>query len=254
MRYCVICGTSIPRPRKATQTTCSIVCRGAWVAQSRGPTRAYERACSVCGAPVPGTAGRVVYCDACRHPARACSECGTEFQAKSRRSARQTCSAACQYRLRARRTAPTGADSPFWKGGHRGYRGPGWPAIRDRIRDRDGWACQECGATRAAGARLDVHHLVPAEDWANPGAANDDANLLTLCVDCHAQRHWDGSWRDRRVPPEQREERRQATRAANYERNREKRIADATRWNQENRERRNARERARRAEKRAAKG
>lgn len=147
--------------------------------------------------------------------------------------------------------ASTADTSPAWKGGHRGYRGPGWPALRDRIRERDGWTCRDCGATRSDDVRLDVHHIVAADDWAAPGTANDPENLLTLCMDCHARKHWDGSWRGRRVSPELRDLRAAERRADSYQRDREKRIADATRWNRENRERRNARARERRAERRA---
>jgi 5-methylcytosine-specific restriction endonuclease McrA len=127
-----------------------------------------------------------VYCDACRHPARACSVCGTTFRAPSRRTA--TCSPACRS-LAAVRTAPapTGRDHWNWKGGADYYRGPGWRHIRDAVRDRDGWRCVDCGADRR-GKKLDVHHIVAAADWSQPGAANDMENLVSLCPGCHRTR------------------------------------------------------------------
>lgn len=214
-----------------------------------------SRPCSRCGSPVLARTGSKVFCDTCRRPERTCAMCGASFTVPFPHSRRVTCSEPCRFGLRTRSNPETytrtGSDHPSWKGGHRGYRGPGWQRIRDEIRERDGWTCQECGAGQAAGVRMDVHHFVPAEDWTRPGRANDPDNLVTLCVDCHAQKHWDGSWAGRRVSPELRAERDAARRKAAYERNRESNIANAARWNRENRERRNARERARRAARRA---
>jgi len=84
--------------------------------------------------------------------------------------------------------SPSGREHWNWKGGSTYYRGPGWAAIRDRIRERDAWRCRDCGADRR-GRRLHVHHLVPAAEWDHPGTANDDANLVSLCPSCHQVRH-----------------------------------------------------------------
>lgn len=62
-------------------------------------------------------------------------------------------------------------------------------AIKHRraILERDGWRCQECGAspTTSPGTRLQVHHRVPVSQ----GGSNEDTNLVTLCVPCHAGAH-----------------------------------------------------------------
>mgnify|MGYP001034249509 FL=1 len=60
----------------------------------------------------------------------------------------------------------------------RGY-GSEWQHIRRRIIARDGRACHVCGSS----GYLVVHHVnhVPQD--------NDDANLMTLCRDCHERIH-----------------------------------------------------------------
>lgn len=66
------------------------------------------------------------------------------------------------------------------------------PRMRDAIRlryqilERDSYACQDC--LRAAvdnRIRIEVHRIIPAEQ----GGANEPANLVTLCSNCHAERH-----------------------------------------------------------------
>jgi 5-methylcytosine-specific restriction endonuclease McrA len=49
------------------------------------------------------------------------------------------------------------------------------------VLERDGWRCQNCGASE----RLQVHHI------RSRGALGDDAaeNLITLCADCHSRLH-----------------------------------------------------------------
>ncbi|PKN92263.1 MAG: ATP-dependent helicase [Chloroflexi bacterium HGW-Chloroflexi-6] len=75
--------------------------------------------------------------------------------------------------------------------------GPEWPKIRERVRARDGFRCQVCGA--AEGQRQhDVHHKTPfrffmrstdvrASEYPEKAraAANNLSNLTTLCHECH---------------------------------------------------------------------
>jgi DEAD/DEAH box helicase domain-containing protein len=70
--------------------------------------------------------------------------------------------------------------------------GPEWPKIRERVRSRDGFRCQVCGA--AEGQRQhDVHHKTPfrffmrASEYPEKAraAANNLSNLTTLCHECH---------------------------------------------------------------------
>lgn len=53
--------------------------------------------------------------------------------------------------------------------------------LRNCVLERDGWRCQECGAME----NLQVHHIERRSQL------GDDAieNLITLCSNCHSQRH-----------------------------------------------------------------
>jgi 5-methylcytosine-specific restriction endonuclease McrA len=51
------------------------------------------------------------------------------------------------------------------------------PAMKRRIKRRDGWRCTECGST----VDLEVHHRIPLAD----GGTDRRSNLVTLCATCH---------------------------------------------------------------------
>ena len=95
-----------------------------------------------------------------------------------------------------------GESNPSWKGGHRGYYGPDWRPQRRLARERDGHACQGCGATRdELGRELDVHHIIRFGDFENSGEANRIENLISLCHSCHMHAENHGTpaeWRCRR--------------------------------------------------------
>lgn len=59
-------------------------------------------------------------------------------------------------------------------------RDPRWQKKRLQILERDGWKCQECGATEST---LEVDHLIYAPSG-RPWEV-DDQGLRTLCSDCH---------------------------------------------------------------------
>ncbi len=63
-----------------------------------------------------------------------------------------------------------------------GRGGSGWAASRTRqaILTRDGHRCRGCGGASSPHL-LHVDHITPV----SRGGANTDANLQTLCVDCH---------------------------------------------------------------------
>jgi hypothetical protein len=56
-----------------------------------------------------------------------------------------------------------------------------WAQLRRAVRQRDGHACRNCGATKADGLRLSVHHLIPVA----LGGRDELSNLLLLCSRCH---------------------------------------------------------------------
>ena len=62
--------------------------------------------------------------------------------------------------------------------------GPGWDKIRERVRGRDKFTCQVCGAVES-GRQHDVHHKVPFRSFASREEANRVENLTTLCPSCH---------------------------------------------------------------------
>jgi DEAD/DEAH box helicase domain-containing protein len=68
--------------------------------------------------------------------------------------------------------------------------GPGWKALREAVRARDGYRCQVCGVPES-GRQHDVHHKTPFRTFMRSGidepllAANRPENLVTLCASCH---------------------------------------------------------------------
>ncbi len=53
--------------------------------------------------------------------------------------------------------------------------------LRRQVLRRDGWHCQDCGSR----TNLETHHL----RFRSQGGTDTEENLITLCSDCHAQRH-----------------------------------------------------------------
>jgi DEAD/DEAH box helicase domain-containing protein len=67
--------------------------------------------------------------------------------------------------------------------------GPEWTKIRDRVRARDGYCCQVCGAAEN-GRQHDVHHKIPLRQFKTLNGldlvqAHRPDNLVTLCSSCH---------------------------------------------------------------------
>ena len=62
--------------------------------------------------------------------------------------------------------------------------GPKWPAIRDFVLQRDRYVCQVCGV-KFPSAQLHVHHKIPFRTFDDMDLANQSANLVTLCPNCH---------------------------------------------------------------------
>lgn len=57
-----------------------------------------------------------------------------------------------------------------------------WDEVAHRIRQRDGFRCQGCGAEHVP---LQVHHLISL----HRGGSNHPSNLVTLCQRCHSKWH-----------------------------------------------------------------
>jgi DEAD/DEAH box helicase domain-containing protein len=64
--------------------------------------------------------------------------------------------------------------------------GPDWKDIRERVRTRDKYTCQVCGAVESS-RQHEVHHKVPFRAFTIKEEANRLDNLTTLCRSCHKQ-------------------------------------------------------------------
>lgn len=83
----------------------------------------------------------------------------------------------------------SGINNPNWQGG-RSFEEYGEDftyELREAVRQRDNWTCQECGKREidlmAFVKKLDVHHL--DRDKQN----NKPENLISLCRSCHCVKH-----------------------------------------------------------------
>jgi DEAD/DEAH box helicase domain-containing protein len=70
--------------------------------------------------------------------------------------------------------------------------GPDWSRIRERVRARDKYICQVCGAPEVGpstglrtGRQHDVHHKIPLRSFTSLAEGNRIENLVTLCPSCH---------------------------------------------------------------------
>jgi len=74
-------------------------------------------------------------------------------------------------------------DAGNWSNDRNNY-GTDWTRIRDRVRARDKYQCQVCGAIETT-RQHDVHHKIPFRSFASIEEANRLENLTTLCRTCH---------------------------------------------------------------------
>lgn len=66
--------------------------------------------------------------------------------------------------------------------------------VKNRVRERDGYACVDCGRERRADERkLHVHRLIPDSKYTVDGC-------VTVCSGCHGKRHSDPTLADRPRP------------------------------------------------------
>lgn len=85
------------------------------------------------------------------------------------------------------RAARSGEKSNFWKGGISSDRANIARWTREqapRVHVTFDYTCQDCGRR---GGRLQAHHVKSVVEF--PELAREFSNLVTLCSDCHAQRH-----------------------------------------------------------------
>lgn len=74
-----------------------------------------------------------------------------------------------------------------------GTYGPNWDTVREEIRERDDYKCQNCGVSEEkhiqdAGSVLPVHHIIARARFGRDyETANHESNLITLCISCHPE-------------------------------------------------------------------
>jgi len=233
-RQCEICGgtfTTYPSRVKIEHgRTCSRQCQAKWQSIHRkGEVRIPKRKvrCEICGKVFDVKSSRADTARFCswkckvkghskdmggaQHPAwtgntRICEHCGKEFHVKpsaEKNGDGKYCSMACYNASKPERWM--GESNPRWRGGHDRYRGRNWQRQRRRARRRDAYTCQSCGVKESDyGRQLDVHHMVPFADFADYRKANELANLMCLCRECHARHEVEDGWPPLFVPePEQ---------------------------------------------------
>ena len=74
-------------------------------------------------------------------------------------------------------------EAGIWTNDPNNY-GPDWTRIRERVRARDKYICQVCGAVETD-RQHDVHHKIPFRAFPSYMEANRLDNLTTLCPSCH---------------------------------------------------------------------
>ncbi|MBI9030915.1 DEAD/DEAH box helicase [bacterium] len=62
--------------------------------------------------------------------------------------------------------------------------GKDWNEIKKQVKQRDHYACQNCGKLESS-VSFDVHHIKPFKSFSNSQEANKMDNLVTLCRQCH---------------------------------------------------------------------
>ncbi len=75
------------------------------------------------------------------------------------------------------------SEEGLWTNNQNKY-GKMWDEIRSRVRRRDSFTCQMCGAVETDRPHH-VHHKIPFRNFQNPEEAHRLENLVTLCPSCH---------------------------------------------------------------------
>lgn len=178
--------------------------------------------CLNCGSKVP-IIGKKFCSDTCfkshkKAKPKNCVNCGTlftsvKYMAKTGKyissNSGKTCSAKCQIewisnnkqRKEKISIAFTGDKHPNWQGGSHyiSSRGPGWQALRRKVKDLAGNKCEHCGITEDKCKErykcgLHINHKIPFLQFGGKTQqANKLSNLEALCRSCHTRA--DHKWR-----------------------------------------------------------
>jgi len=156
------------------------------------PQRQTTEVCVCCGKTfkiVLSRKGRAKYCSTdcmdkyrLKKVAFACEHCGimtSQSYGNYHRNDRHFCSNKCAI------AANAGSGNPNWRGGKslEPYGAAFNKKLKEYVRSRDGYICQECGiAESKLRYNLAVHHIDYCKTNNDP-----DTNLIALCISCHGK-------------------------------------------------------------------
>lgn len=81
-----------------------------------------------------------------------------------------------------------GEAHPQWTGGIKYWKHKSWFEIREKVKKRDNYTCQDCGIKEEESYNLysqplQVHHIIPYQECKK----HEPDNLITLCHSCHSK-------------------------------------------------------------------
>lgn len=178
---CIDCGKIIYRYAKRCKP-CDYKVRGDRQRGENNPIwKGGKRKCKDCGKEIEYESLR---CHSCAGFIRRgqnkftkiCKHCGKEYRTYNEKS--YLCSKVCQYQHKVKENACN------WQGGLtlEEYPKEFSDALKEQIRFRDKYKCQECGCPQIEnGALLPVHHIDYDKNNSNHN------NLISLCFGCHGR-------------------------------------------------------------------
>lgn len=108
-----------------------------------------------------------------------CKQCGKPFPVKqNQKKTSKFCTMKCYHLW------TIGKDNPNWQGGtsFEPYGLEFNKQLKEQVRKRDNYICQECGYTeKQLDYRLSIHHI----DFDKEN--NNSSNLISLCKSCHSK-------------------------------------------------------------------
>ena len=116
------------------------------------------------------------------HIKKYCIICSSEFEVMPCFGYYKTCSDEC--RKKHYTNLRSGKNNPSWLGGKSFeiYGKEFNKELKQKIRKRDNYTCQECGYTEEQlGYNLHIHHINYIKK------NNDESNLISLCKSCHSK-------------------------------------------------------------------
>lgn len=171
---CKYCGTSVRRPESSIErnenTFCSQKCNNQW-----------RKSLSVEEQPHYQGGGVSVDCHFCGE-----RNIKTVKKKRANKQDKFFCNFDCLGKHNERRYS--GEGNPNYKGGdwEHNYRGHNWAIVRNSVRERDDYTCQNCDSGRdELGQIPDCHHIKPEHTFDDRTDAHYEENLVLLCRYCH---------------------------------------------------------------------